>query len=359
MRFPTMPPQRKAHSGRRCAWTALPLLIVATPALLAAQLPVVHGRIVPADSAMSLGGDARVIVDWGGLADTVAVTDSGRFASILREPVGDSVSVTVTAGDDFHPARLRLAREALGEGMVVVMIPRRWVIRSGTYAGDTVDVSPSAAIATHDNFGRIASAGAAPLRGVVGWPRERMPIPVSIHRTAAGRVDEADSVALWRTIRALEDALGTTLFRPAEDSVVERQGWGIAVHVDPTISGSGLTFDTWGNGGLLFDASVAVRHAADFGNPAILHHELLHALGFGHTSAWPSIMRSHVNTATASVTREDVAYAQLLLRVGDMQRALGTRFGMVAAAEGERWQASAPGYRLSTSRRSSVQPSTW
>lgn len=361
MRFTRMTWQRKPHSDRRRTGVlALALAAaLALPALAAAQLPVLHGRVVPADSMLPLAPEARIVVDWGGEADTVGVDRAGRFSSLLRPIVGDSATLTVLGGAAFYPARLRIARGSPGK-VEVVLVPRRWVVRAGTYAGDTVVVSPSAALGgARAPFGRVAAARSAPLRGLVAWQVERMPIPLAIHRTPARYVSAADSVALWRTIAALERDLGATFFRPADDSTVQREGWGIDVRVDPTITGSGLTFDTWGNGGLLFDASIAVRHARDFGDASILHHELLHALGFGHATVWRSIMTRTASSAVTALTREDVAYVQLLLRVGELQRALGTRYGLVAAAEGERWEGTPPRYRLSKSSRSSVQPSTW
>ena len=358
MRFSTMSRQRKGHSGRALSTVAMLLLGAAVAPVVQAQLPVVHGRVVSADSATPIGASARVVVDWGGMVDTLAVDDSGRFSGATAPTVGDSLQVTVLAGDAFHPARLRVSTEEPSEEVMVVAVPRWWVIRAGTFAGDTVAISPSAALAgSGEHFARVAEASSAPLRGLVGWPVARIPIPLSIRRTSGSRISDADSAALWATLHSFEGAIGATMFRPADDSTVQRLGWGIEVHVDPRIDGSGLTFDTWGNDGLLFDASIAVRHVEDFGDPSILHHELLHALGFGHTREWPSIM-THTVSATA-MTVDDVAYAQLLLRVGELQRTLRTRYGVVAAAEGERWAASNPAYRLSTSRRSSVHPSTW
>lgn len=351
--------QRKPHSDRRGPRVLTLLAAVLLPALAGAQLPVLQGRLVSADSALPIPDGTRVLVDWGGLVDTVNVDTTGRFAGMLRQSFGDSASLTIVAGDEFYPARLRIFGASPG-AVDVVMVPRRWAIRAGSYAGDTVAISPDAALdAVDGTFARVASARAAPLRGLVAWPRERIPVPLAIHRTRDDDVDPPDSVALWRTIDALERELGATLFRPADDSAVQAEGWGIEVRVDRGIAGSGLTNLTWSNGGRLFDASISVRHAADFGAPGIMHHELLHALGFGHTSAWRSVMTRTVTAEASTLTREDVAYTQLLLRVGELQRALGTRYGIVAAAEGERWSARAPGYRLSKSTRSSVQPSTW
>ena len=351
--------QRKPHSDRR-RLGVVALLALLLPACASAQLPVVQGRLVSADSVLRVPAGALVLMDWGGLTDTVSVDTSARFSNMLRQSFGDSVSLTIVAGDEFYPARLRIDATEPGE-VNVVMVPRRWAIRTGSYAGDTVAISPEAALdAAGGTFARVASARAAPLRGLVAWPQERIPVPLAIHRTRGSEIGAADSVALWETIGALEQELGQTLFRPADDSAVQAEGWGIDVRVDPGISGSGVTNLTWSNGGRLFDASISVRHAEDFGSPGIMHHELLHALGFGHTAAWPSIMRRRVATETNTLTREDVAYTHLLLRVGEMQRALDTRYGIVAAAEGERWSAGVPArYRLSKSTRSSVQPSTW
>jgi hypothetical protein len=49
-----------------------------------------------------------------------------------------------------------------------------------------------------------------------------------------------------------------------------------------------------------------------------VEHELLHVLGFGHTEAWQTAMRPRAAVAQR-ITPTDVAYAQLLMAVHEME----------------------------------------
>ncbi len=297
------------------------------------KLPVLHGMLVNVDSAPVAG--ASVVVDWGGIIDTIAADSAGRFAIMQRSTPRDTVTVSIVPDAAFHGAVLRIPVDRIRDEADVVLLPNRWAIRGGAFAGDTVSFSPAAALrrSERESFSRIASSRHGARRDMVAWPRERLPIPLAIHRDSGQRITEADSVELWRTIAALEGELGMVLFKPANDSAVIEDGWGASVRVDPSLTASGLTFDTWQGPGQLFDAAITVRHASDFADRTIMFHELLHALGFGHTSAWSSIMAKHVSAATQALTEEDVAYTQVLLRLAEVQRALGTSYGLREAAD--------------------------
>lgn len=74
----------------------------------------------------------------------------------------------------------------------------------------------------------------------------------------------------------------------------------------------GMTLVTWSNPGGIYDARVFVRSTATLHNSRVVAHEMMHALGFGHTSAWSSIMNSGA-ASPARLTPNDVAYAQFAL----------------------------------------------
>jgi hypothetical protein len=74
----------------------------------------------------------------------------------------------------------------------------------------------------------------------------------------------------------------------------------------------GKTLVTWSTNGALYDARVYLRSTATMHDPRTVTHEMMHALGFGHTSMWLSVM----NTSSYSpdhLTVDDVAYAQFAL----------------------------------------------
>ena len=338
------------HFGRRRLATAVVMLgatfvdaalaaaQIKMPPLVAApapRLPVLHGRLVDVDSTPIAG--ASVIVDWGSVVDTLHSDSTGWFAMMVRHVDADSVPITIVPDMAHHAARLHVAREQLREDIDVILLPRRWVIRGGAFAGDTVEISPAAVLSRigRESFGRIAAPLAAPQRELVSWPRDRLPIPLSIHREPVRAVSAADSIALWRTVHAFEAELGITVFRPADDSTVQAEGWGAIVRADRALVPSGQTFTTWQEGGRIYDATITVRQPSDFADHSVMFHELLHALGFGHTGAWSSIMAKYAAAGRTELTHEDVAYAQLLLRLGALQRVVDTRFALREAAEGE------------------------
>ncbi len=86
----------------------------------------------------------------------------------------------------------------------------------------------------------------------------------------------------------------------------------IVVDIRPMAGDDGVTFITWDTSGGVYDARVFFRSRATFHDGGVVGHELMHALGFGHTSAWPSLMspdpRGH------RLSAEDVAYMQVALK---------------------------------------------
>ncbi len=70
-----------------------------------------------------------------------------------------------------------------------------------------------------------------------------------------------------------------------------------------------MTLVTWSATGGVCDARINFRSPATLHNQRVVVHELMHALGFGHTSAWSSIMNPSP-WGPISLSREDVAYTQ-------------------------------------------------
>ena len=61
---------------------------------------------------------------------------------------------------------------------------------------------------------------------------------------------------------------------------------------------------------------------------------MLHALGFGHTRSWISLLNPG-GQRTTSPTVADVAYAQLFYRVLALQEHLDAPYGLLEALAGE------------------------
>jgi uncharacterized protein YfaQ (DUF2300 family) len=309
----------------------------------------ISGRVLPAG-----GGDVRglrVLARVGVAADSAAVDSTGRF-SIALAGGRDSVDLWVDAADTtartFAPARLRIAAADVGRGQEIVLVPLRWTIRGGRYAGTVVDVPLERAfrgmcrdctgfyrrVTSHADTGRVLLSG---------WPASRLPLRVAFDRDWNGqRLSAADSVAFWREADDLNQALGVEVFRPVDfASTAPRADGGprdvILVWLDPDMRGlSGL------------GTAVSSRDDIEYGdvrlNPATLRetdvthglveHELMHTLGFGHTCAWPSVLadvRRCPEQRADAATREDVAYAQLASAIRELVRENGHRWGVEAA----------------------------
>ena len=338
---------------------ALFLLLRAVPA--AAQEPaVLRGRVVAADGGRT--DSLRAFVRWRAAGDTVVRVDSaevdaaGRFA-IAISPQGGPLELIVDAADrgrrTYHPALARVHRRDAGREQGFVLVPRKWTIAAGRYAGQAVEVRP------HDArtpvcprcsvfWVRAQPQGQEPVP-FQGWPLSRFPLRVGFDREHSVPVGAApDSVAFWRAVEAMEDAFGTDLFRPVRyaqtlSTVLDQDGPDdvVLVVIDPSLPVAGLTM-VLARRGLVDYAAVSLRRRqemfTDYG-PELVAHEMMHALGFGHTCAWRSVaadLGRCPQMRAPAPTPEDVAHAQVLYRVRDLQRAGGHRWGLDAAIAGER-----------------------
>jgi hypothetical protein len=334
-------------------WLALSLLVAALcPVMAGAQLPgaPLTGRVIPAG-----GGDVhgvRILARAGGVVDSASVDSVGRFALALPAGVaGDSVDVWVDAADTaarvFAPARLRLSARAAAREQEIVLVPLRWTIRAGRYAGREVDVrlarAFSASCATCTGFYRRATALADSGRTwLSGWPAERFPLRVAFDREWSGEaVTARDSAMFWREADDLEAALGADLFRPvpyAETALREDGGPNdvILVWIDPEMGGIRGLGSSVSEGHEIGYGDLRLSRGAlrDPDSAGLVEHELMHTLGFGHTCAWTSVLADvrrcpHLRSAVA--TEDDVAYAELAGEIRALVRQRGGRWALEAA----------------------------
>src|SRR5262245_59550911 len=292
-------------------------------AALGACLALLFGRVLTADGEPAAG--LRVVVDWSqnGFAalssDTLDLDRAGRFAIPARECKSDSVIVSVAAGPDarYYPTRVTISRSRLADELRLLVLPREWTIRRGRFAGSTVKVVPSDALRRttgrgQGSFGRVAH------QHVVAWDASSFPLGVVLRRDLSPGISARDSIAFWNAAHDVEDAIGITLFRPTSDTTEHDRVFPIDVILDPRITASGVTYVSWDRGGRLFEGTVRFRTSREIELPSVVAHELLHALGFGHTTAWPSAMHAR-DSGARGMTVEDVAFAQLLMRVHEIQ----------------------------------------
>jgi hypothetical protein len=340
----------------------LAILIALLAAPAAPQEPaVLRGRVVTADGGRA--DSLRAFVRWRVRGDSVprmdsvAVDSAGRFALAVPEFAGDSLQLVVDAANRerraYHPALARIPRRRVPQEQGFVLVPQRWTIAAGRYAGQAVAISPHRArtpvcAGCSVFWVRAQPQGQEPVP-YQGWPLSRFPLRVGFdreHSVPAGAAP--DSTAFWIAVELMEEAFGQDLFRPVRYTQTLAQGLDddnpddvVLVVVDPSLPVSGLTL-VLARRGLVDYAAVSLQRRremfTEYG-PELVAHEMMHALGFGHTCAWRSVaadLNHCPQMRTHAPSPEDVAHAQVLYRVRDLQRAGGLRWGVDAATSGER-----------------------
>ncbi len=183
-----------------------------------------------------------------------------------------------------------------------------WTIKAGSYAGQTVVIDRSAAVRRSAGYWRMSNI--AGQKRIVGWNPSRLPARVAFRQ---GRgISAADSIAFWDILQRMHVDIGMRLFEPASLSPDSDPDDLIVIDTKPMTSAEGLTLVTWASSGSLYDARVYLRERETLHSPRVVTHEMMHALGFGHTSAWTSVMNGY-GGGVRGLTPEDVAYAQLAL----------------------------------------------
>jgi hypothetical protein len=291
-------------------------------AALGACLALLFGRILTVDGEPAAG--LRVVVDWSHdsfatlASDTLDLDRAGRFAIPARGCNSDSVVVSVVAAPDgrYYPTRVTVPRARLADELRVLVLPREWTIHRGRFAGSAVKIAPSDALrgtTGQGSFGRVAH------QHVVAWDASSFPIGIVLRHDLSPGLSARDSVAFWEAARDVEDAIGITLFRPTTDTTEHDRVFPIDVLLDRRIAASGVTYVSWDRGGRLFEGTMRFRTSREIELGSVVAHELLHALGFGHTTAWPSAMHAR-DSGGRGMTVEDVAFAQLLMRLHELQQ---------------------------------------
>jgi hypothetical protein len=183
-----------------------------------------------------------------------------------------------------------------------------WTVRGGEYNGRTIRIDSERAGRKGSAFLRVSR-----LKGdqrYVGWNPSRLPARVAF-RPGRG-ITTDDSVAFWSIVNRMERDLGVHLFEPTTIAAESDPEDVIIVDTKPMANLEGRTYLTWSTNGGVYDARIYFRSSATLHSSRVVTHEMMHTLGFGHTSAWMSIMNQGAGSPTA-LTVEDVAYTQFAL----------------------------------------------
>jgi len=290
------------------------------------------GRVIAADSG-SLEGVHVVAVDSRGTYEAL-IDSSGVFVGSFPTPPTSRVTLRVfsdSARPNYHTSIVMLGAGVPSEPTRIVLVPTHWRIRGGPFDGRGVAVDPVRATTRYDEgtgYWRVTRRGRT-IGRAVSWVADSFPIRVAFrHERGDPWISERDSVAFWGVAMQLEAAMGRTLFRPSTFEEIDGGADGILVTVNHRMSAAGKTFVTYDASGRLYEALVTVSQPEYLGQSRIATHELMHAIGLGHTRSWSSIMgptAGSVDTPTA----EDIAYAQLYYAISQIQREKEASFGIL------------------------------
>jgi len=190
-----------------------------------------------------------------------------------------------------------------------------WTIQRGSYAGTTLALRFDSALGggrDPEHFWRHSES--AEDGGVVGWNTERFPIPVAFRRGGrSGDISASDSTAFWAIIGAMASDLGVAVFRPATIAAGSDPEDVIVVDVRLIAGIDGVSRITWKPSGELFDVRVTFRGTETLHDGHVVTHEMMHALGFGHTKAWKSIVNPSPYERSTRLSPDDVAYAEVAM----------------------------------------------
>jgi hypothetical protein len=291
------------------------------------------GRIIPADNG-SLQGVHVVATDARGSYEAL-LDSSGVFVGAFPAPPSGRVTLRVfseSADPRYHTSIVTLggAHRTLAR---VVLVPVRWRIRGGAFDGRDVSIDPVRAAANSleaSGFWRVTKRGQFAGRAV-SWVVDSFPVRVAFrHERGDPLISVSDSVAFWEIAGQVERLIGRSLFRPTSFAEIDSGADGILVTVNRGMSAAGRTFITYDPTGRIYEALVTVADRRFLTEPRIAAHELLHAIGLGHTRSWTSVMAP--NTGANNVPSvDDVAYAQLYYAISELQRQREAPFGILEA----------------------------
>ena len=284
---------------------------------------------------------------------TVGASDAVTLVSGLRatDTVEIRVEETGPAPARFHPAVAVLTGTEIRQVQRFVLIPRRWTITATAspcrYAGQTVAIDLGLAykpsVADPSSFYlRVPNAGDGWSYRAEAFPASVMPIPVAFDRTAStDAISASDSAGFWSAVADLESSVCQNVFQPAMSSAVSAAR-GVRVVLDRDLDATARGGPTMGEhrGATAFISGVIIcRNAACLTSGTVPQHELLHVLGFGHTCAWPSVMRAGCAGETRP-SAHDVAYFQVYYAARALQLSARAQHSLAAghrssAASGE------------------------
>jgi uncharacterized protein YjdB len=285
------------------------------------------GRVVTADGGApgTLRFTAQTGAGAGAQSFSAAMDATGAFtlsAPLAAQPA-DSVDLVIDVASGtrtYRPIDARVpASRAAAVSARPMLIPRTSTFTSTTYGATSQVVSLQQAftrVCSDDANANCNSFFPQVWKTLVPlWSEADLPVPLAFNRPAStGAITDADSVALWTVIRQMEADIGRSLFKPATLSDLtppDANGYSqkaVLVSIDNTLAGfAGYTNWIWDSSQNMLAAKSRILTSSFLSNRSLITHELLHALGFHHTCAWPTVMGGYGCPSQVGATRSDAA----------------------------------------------------
>lgn len=296
--------------------------------------PVVTGRFVTLD-----GGPLprlRMEIRSGSLRDSVSV-ERGQFEKRIALPPETDVDVRAAPVDDaaFHEVHLLLMSQRQLRDLRIALVPTSWHIDAGTYEGRSMAIDAARAMrrtASGAPFWRLAPVSGRGPRKILGWREPDLPLRVAFDRRRSGeRIASDDSISFWNIAAQMERDLGATLFVPGDMHGDTSRADVVRIEITSQAA-DGHTFVSWDQSGDINDGVMQFRHTATLHDPHVVTHELLHLLGFGHSTSWTTVSQP-MGGREPRLTPEDVAYVQVAMRLRRLQGETGARPGLPVATQ--------------------------
>ena len=305
-------------------------LLFSAAASAQSPAPALAGSVHGVDDGDMAG--VRLLASCGEATDTSVLDGSGRFSLSLE--CGSQKPRLVFS----DPLNRYLPSEPTNRDSVFLLIPRFWRIAGGTYGGTDVPVdlrgatTPGCSMPTCSAFFSREDTARGRRPGIPVWMSHSLPLRVALSPEGGAVLNARDSAAFMSIAEALENDLGRKWFQPAQyddvfDAPAGSQQGAIIVTIDPGLAsiGRGIWASQRGEivaGVIYLQSARFVRQAASLG---VVVHEIMHTLGFGHTCSWRSVMAGEqcMRLRARSPTPPDVAHAQLLLRLRDLELRYG------------------------------------
>lgn len=312
--------------------------VVVRPAVRGVVAAVHEGELagVAAPTPPLLVTVAGTAADGRPWRDSTRADAAGRFLLPLPPgaPADARWTVAIAAigesAAEHHPATFADLPTDAAHRLTVALLPTTWRIGGGTPR--PVDPArPAAPGPAGARFWRLVGPLAAGARAADGAPRQGTPVgwdlPLPLRVALAPADDDPPArTALAAHLAALATAWGATGTPgapPPPFRLAPADSADVVVRVAPGIAEAGLTDASASGDGLMSAALVSLRGRATLRDTRVVQHELLHALGLGHTTAWPSVLAPVGAGGAHAATPADVVHAQLLVAI----RRVGVRLG--------------------------------